>query len=118
MNYPPSGDDARAVENSFTPDRVCADILSVADAAGAERFAWFGYSWGGVVGLQLAARTQRLSAMICGGWPPLGAPYGEMARVSEAIAERARQPKIMATFYRGFSNGQNAMRYRKSPFHE
>jgi pimeloyl-ACP methyl ester carboxylesterase len=101
MDYPPSGDDARAVESSFTPDHVCADILAVTDAASAERFAWFGYSWGGVVGLQLATRTERLTAMICGGWPPLGAPYGEMARVSGAIAERAGKPKIWATFYRG-----------------
>jgi hypothetical protein len=101
MDYPPSGDDARAVESSFTPDHVCADVLAVADAAGVERFAWFGYSWGGVVGLQLASRTNRLTAMICGGWPPLGAPYSEMARVSAAIAGRAGIAKNWATFYRG-----------------
>jgi hypothetical protein len=101
MDYPPSGADARAVKSSFTPDHVCADVLAVADALGAEPFAWFGYSWGGVVGLQLATRTERLTAMICGGWPPLGAPYGEMARVAAAIVERAGKPKIMATFYHG-----------------
>ena len=100
MDYPPTGDDAVAVESSFTPDHVCDDILALADAAGLERFAWFGYSWGGVVGLQLATRTKRLSALICGGWPPLDSPYGEMARVSAAIAEREKQPKIWATFYK------------------
>lgn len=104
MDYPPSGDQARAVESVFTPDRVREDVLAVADAAGAERFAWFGYSWSGVVGLQLALRTQRLSALICGGWPPLGAPYREMARVAGAIAERSEQPKNMATFYRGLES--------------
>ena len=33
--------------DASTPDRVCQDILAAADAAGAERFAWFGYSGGG-----------------------------------------------------------------------
>ena len=56
---------------SQTADRVCADILAVADAAGVDRFAWFGFSFGSVVGLQLASRTSRLSALVCGGWPPL-----------------------------------------------
>ena len=41
---------------SQTADRVCADILAVADAAGVDRFAWFGFSFGSVVGLQLASR--------------------------------------------------------------
>ncbi len=101
MDYPPSGADARAVESSFTPDHACSDILAVADAAGAEHFAWYGYSWGGVLGLQLATRTNRLTAMICGGWPPLGAPYSGMARVTAAIAERAGIAKNWVTFYRG-----------------
>jgi pimeloyl-ACP methyl ester carboxylesterase len=101
MDYPPTGEEARAVETTFAPERVCADILAVADAAAAEHFAWFGYSWGGVVGLQLASRTSRLTAMICGGWPPLGAPYKQMARVAGRAAERAGRPKNMATFYRG-----------------
>ena len=64
MDYPPTGPDAVGAVASFDPDHVCADILAVADAAGADRFAWYGYSWGGVVGLQLAARTDRLSALI------------------------------------------------------
>jgi pimeloyl-ACP methyl ester carboxylesterase len=72
MHYPSGNEEAA----SFTPDRVSADMLAVADAAEAERFAWYGFSWGGVVGLQLAARTNRLTALICAGWPPLGGPYG------------------------------------------
>ena len=70
--------EAAAVVDSFTSDRVRADILAVADAAAADRFAWYGYSCGGVVGLQLAARTDHLTALVCGGWPPLGAPYDRM----------------------------------------
>jgi len=103
MDYPPTGDDAIAVESSFTPDHVCDDILSVADAAGAQRFAWFGYSWGGAVGLQLAIRTNRLSALVCGGWSPLDSPYSEMARVAGVLAERAKEPKNWATFYKALA---------------
>src|SRR5688572_4004597 len=39
MDYPPTGRDAERLVDVFTPDHVCVDILAVADAAGAERFA-------------------------------------------------------------------------------
>ena len=69
---------------TLTPANVASDVLAVADAAGADRFAYYGYSWLAVVGLQLALRTDRLSALVVGGWPPLNAPYAEMLRVTEA----------------------------------
>ncbi len=102
MDYPPTGADAVGAVASFDPDHVCADILAVADAAGVDRFAWYGYSWGGAVGLQLAARTNRLSALICGGWPPIGASYRDMAAVAQRLAERVRNAdaQLMVTFYR------------------
>ena len=81
MDYPPAvirDSTSPKVIESFTPDRVCADVLAVADRVGADRFAYYGFSWGGVVGLQLATRTDRLSALVCAGWPPLGAPYKDM----------------------------------------
>src|SRR4051812_45923393 len=59
-------------------DNVCAELLGVATAAGADRFAYWGYSWGGVVGLQIACRTDRLTALVIGGWPPIGGPYNDM----------------------------------------
>ena len=61
----------------MTADTV-ADILAIADAAGAETFAWWGYSYGGAVGLQLAARTDRVSALVVGGFPPLWQPLSDM----------------------------------------
>jgi pimeloyl-ACP methyl ester carboxylesterase len=102
MDYPPSGDDAEAVVDVFTPDRVCADILAVADAAGADRFAWYGYSWGGIVGLQLAARTDRLTALVCGGFPPIGASYTDLVAAFEAAAGRVLPAagQLMVTFFR------------------
>src|SRR5262245_24922335 len=44
MDYPSGHEQA----SSFTPDRVSRDMLTVADMARANRFAWFGFSWGGV----------------------------------------------------------------------
>ena len=92
MDYPPTGNDAKAVVDSFTPDRVSADILAAADATDANRFAWYGYSWSGVVGLQLAAQTDRLTALVCGGWPPLGGPYRDMLSWAERRAAQTGLP--------------------------
>ncbi|WP_433616325.1 alpha/beta fold hydrolase [Dactylosporangium sp. CA-139114] len=78
--------------DTLTPDNVCADILAVADATGSQRFAWYGYSWTAVSGLQLAARTDRLTALVMGGWPPLGAPYAAMLRVTTATHAMAVSP--------------------------
>ncbi|HEX6540484.1 MAG TPA: hypothetical protein VF040_01910 [Ktedonobacterales bacterium] len=69
---------------TLTPDNVVRDLLAVADAARAERFAYYGYSWLALVGLQLAIRTDRLSALMMGGFPPLSGPYEEMLRVTTA----------------------------------
>ena len=78
VDYPSIGKSDTIAPCDFNVERVCSDLLAVADAAGFDRFAYFGYSWGGGVGLQLASRTDRLSALLIGGWPPLGAPYAEV----------------------------------------
>jgi pimeloyl-ACP methyl ester carboxylesterase len=61
----------------------------VADAAGADRFAYYGYSWLALAGLQLGIRTDRLAALVMGGFPPLDGPYTEMLQVTEATHEMA-----------------------------
>ncbi|WP_257459501.1 alpha/beta fold hydrolase [Archangium lipolyticum] len=75
--------------DTLTPENIVKDVLAVAQAAGASRFAYYGYSWLGLVGLQLALRTDRLSALVMGGFPPLGGPYREMLRVTLAAHENA-----------------------------
>ena len=55
LDYPPR-EISRGFADSFTADRVCADVLAVADAVAADRFVWFGFSWGAGVGLQLVVR--------------------------------------------------------------
>jgi pimeloyl-ACP methyl ester carboxylesterase len=69
---------------TLTPDAIAADVLAVADAAGVERFAWYGYSWLGMAGIQVALRTDRLTGLAVGGFPPLDAPYAELLQVTRA----------------------------------
>jgi pimeloyl-ACP methyl ester carboxylesterase len=75
--------------DTLTPANLAGDLLAVADAAGADRFAWYGYSWLALAGLQLAIRTDRLWALAMGGFPPLDGPYGPMLQVTTATHEMA-----------------------------
>lgn len=70
--------------DTLTPDNLAADLLAVADAVGADRFAYYGYSWLALSGQQLAIRTDRLSALVMGGFPPIDGPYAEMLAVTRA----------------------------------
>ena len=70
--------------DSLTPANAVADLLAIADAAEADRFAYYGYSWLALIGLQLAIRTDRLTALVMGGFPPLNGPYAAMLRVTMA----------------------------------
>src|SRR5258707_1242604 len=75
--------------DTLTPANVTSDLLAVADAVEADQFAYYGYSWLAMIGLQLAIRTDRLLALMMGGFPPLGGPYEEMLRVTTATNEMA-----------------------------
>ncbi|MFI5933358.1 alpha/beta fold hydrolase [Actinoplanes sp. NPDC051494] len=68
---------------------LAGDLLGIADAAGVERFAYYGYSWLGLAGLQLAIRTDRLTAVAMGGFPPLDGPYEAMLKVTHATHRAA-----------------------------
>jgi pimeloyl-ACP methyl ester carboxylesterase len=76
--------------DTLTPANVVGDLLAVADAAGADRFAYYGYSWLALSGLQLAIRSDRVAALAMGGYPPLEGPYAEMLKVTVATYELAR----------------------------
>src|SRR5579864_3550708 len=79
----------RPKPDTLTPANAANDLLAVANTVGADRFAYYGYSWLALIGLQLAIRTDRLSALIMGGFPPLNGPYEEMLRVTTATYEMA-----------------------------
>ena len=75
---------ATPAPHTLTPGNVAADLLAIADSAGADRFAYYGYSWLALSGLQLALRTDRLRALAMGGFPPLEGPYRSMLAVTRA----------------------------------
>jgi pimeloyl-ACP methyl ester carboxylesterase len=80
---------ANPAPDTLTPENIVRDVLAVADAAGAERFAWYGYSWLALAGLQVATMSDRLTGLAMGGYPPLDGPYDEMLRVTRAGWELA-----------------------------
>jgi len=80
LDYPGIGKSKSILPAHLTSDRVCEDMLNVADAAGFDQFAWWGYSFGGIAGLHLATKTDRLTALVVGGWPPLGGPFEDIFR--------------------------------------
>jgi dienelactone hydrolase len=95
---------------SLTADQVCKDLLSVADAAGFDRFVWWGFSWGGLVGLQLASRSDRVSALVCGAWPPLGGPHQDTLRAMRILASNpppglSVSPREFVPFYESVQEG-------------
>ncbi len=85
----------RPKPDTLTPANVANDLLAVADAAEADQFAYYGYSWLAMVGLQLAIRTDRLSALVMGGFSPLNGPYEDMLRVTIATYEMASGARPM-----------------------
>ena len=75
---------------TLTASNVAADLLAIADAAGAERFAIYGYSWLAMAALQLAVRTSRLEGLVMGGFPPIDGPYAAMLAVTRAAHDAAQ----------------------------
>ena len=91
VDYPGIGESRDIAPQDLAADLSVPTLLGVATAAGFDRFAYWGYLVKrGAVGLQLAARTDRLTALVVGGWPPLGAPY---AGILEATRRQAGQPR-------------------------
>jgi hypothetical protein len=108
MDYPNIGKSEPIVPTELTADRVCADLLRVADSAGFGRFAWWGYSWGGLIGLLLAGRTDRLTALVCGGWPPLGGLAPIVLESCRAAASKFEYQKQYVTFYESLQGWSEA----------
>jgi pimeloyl-ACP methyl ester carboxylesterase len=80
---------AHPAGKTLTADAVAHDLLAIADAGGAGRFDYYGYSWLALAGLQLAIRTDRLTGLAMGGYPPLGGPYAAMLAVTRAAHRQA-----------------------------
>ena len=55
----------------YTTDKMCQDILVVADTCNVERFTIWGFSYGGNIGRYLAAQSDRVEKLII-----MGIPFG------------------------------------------
>lgn len=87
---------AHPAPDTLTPGNVAADFLAIADAADADDFAYYGYSWLAPSGLQLALRTDRLRALVMGGYPPFDGPYKSMLAVTRAAHSMSAQAPAQA----------------------
>jgi hypothetical protein len=87
---------ANPAPETLTPANVAFDLLAIAAAGEAESVAYYGYSWLALAGLQLALRTERLWALIMGGYPPLDGPYAAMLSVTRAAHAMATEPRPRA----------------------
>ncbi|MGX1162188.1 hypothetical protein FBY31_3756 [Arthrobacter sp. SLBN-100] len=82
---------AHPAAQTLTPDNLAADLLAIADAGGADDFGYYGYSWLALAGLQLALHTNRLRALVMGGFPPWDGPYRSMLAVTRAAHAASTQ---------------------------
>lgn len=74
---------------------VCKDYLAIADAAGVKRFAAVGYSWGGTAVLQVGTRSNRVAAVVVGGWPAIDGPYDLLLQETQKLHhEHPDRPEI------------------------
>jgi pimeloyl-ACP methyl ester carboxylesterase len=83
----------------YTIEKMCQDILAVANACGVERFSMWGMSYGGKVGRYLAAQSDRVAKFIMIG-TPLGLGVSGQPR-QDAIDFCAHWPPIVEALRHG-----------------
>jgi pimeloyl-ACP methyl ester carboxylesterase len=82
---------------AYHPDIAAQEYLLIADAAGLDRFGWLGYSFGGAMGVQVACRSSRVTALAVGGFPPLNAPFQRiLAMATDMAANPPTLPESIA----------------------
>lgn len=100
MDMRGSGESDRCSEAAdFEIGKLCADVLAVADACGAERFAVWGFSLGGNIGRYLAAWSERVTCLVIGGIA-FGASLSVQTK-AWARKEEARWLPILAAYKAG-----------------
>lgn len=80
---------------TYTPDIAAQEYGCIADAAGVDQFGWVGYSFGGAMGVQIACRTERVTALAVGGFPPLNAPFQLMIDIA---SQTVKKPPLLPKF--------------------
>jgi pimeloyl-ACP methyl ester carboxylesterase len=91
--------DRPTTAQAYAIDRLVADVLAVADEAGAKQFVLWGFSYGANVGRYIASRSDRVRAMVY-----IGIPFGAAASgtFEQMIRElRAKWTPIVAAHQAG-----------------
>jgi pimeloyl-ACP methyl ester carboxylesterase len=89
------GASTRTGEADYRLDSLKDDLLRVCDEVGAGRFSVFGYSFSTAVGAWLAARTDRVAALIAGAFPLLGHPNPMRAFFDRNVAPIRQDPAAL-----------------------
>jgi pimeloyl-ACP methyl ester carboxylesterase len=91
-----------AADGEYRVADLAADLVAVMKAAGFRRFSVFGYSFTGAFALWLAHLTDRVDAVVSGGFPVVGdykPLYPEIQRRSEAArADAAAWAELTSRF--------------------
>ncbi len=108
LGFGPSG---RATPGAYGLDELEADLLHVCRVVGAERFDVFGYSLTGALAASLACASDRVSAVMAGGFPLLGS-YAAVREDAEGLAADPQfvaglagsfDPEAVVAVYRGIA---------------
>jgi dienelactone hydrolase len=89
--------DKPSAPEAYHFERVNADLIAVADAVKAPRFALWGFSYGANVGRYLASRSDRVNAMVYIGIP-FGAAVG--GRFLDAVKQMPTPPAWLTAMLR------------------
>jgi pimeloyl-ACP methyl ester carboxylesterase len=88
------GDSGKPVTAAaYAVDRQIEDLLAVADAARVDQFSLWGYGRGAIIGRYLAARSERVQAMVY-----VGVPFGPALSETLAIAAKGLAAKWQPIF--------------------
>ena len=75
-------------DGSYRASQLPEDLLAVCDAAGLDRFSLFGYSLTAAVSVRLAATSDRVAAVVAGGFPL----FADLSKVLADVRERTGAP--------------------------
>ncbi|MFX1255290.1 MAG: alpha/beta fold hydrolase [Promethearchaeota archaeon] len=86
---------------AYTTNKICEDILAVADDCGADRFSILGFSFGGNIARYLTAQSERVDKVIIVGISFGPGVYGEFAEQIPKFLDRWKpitQAQLAGTF--------------------
>jgi pimeloyl-ACP methyl ester carboxylesterase len=103
------GRSGRDIAGTYVADDFIEDLLFVCDLADADRFSVFGYSLTAAIAARLASVSDRVTAVVAGGFPLLGSYQA----VSDGVAEHLREePGVVEQLWEQFDARAVAALYR------